>query len=123
MPIFSKIDSNTNIVIASYYVEDKDVQHLSFPESEPVGIQFLADLHEPNTYWKQTSQIKEFRKNYGTIGCFYDAERDAFIPPPPAQPRTLDEQTCTWIPPEPYPTDGKQYRWNEVNLSWILAGE
>jgi hypothetical protein len=121
MPVFSKIDSNTNVVLECHYIEDKDVKNLSFPESEPVGIEYLSDLHEPNTYWKQTSQIKEFRKNYGSIGCLYDADRDAFIPPPPAIPRTLDEQTCTWIPPEPAPADGKEYRWSEVSLSWLLV--
>jgi hypothetical protein len=38
------------------------------------------------------------RKNYAGIGYTYDATRDAFIPPKPADVEsTLDESTCTWV--------------------------
>jgi len=32
---------------------------------------------------------------------------------------TFDEPTCTFVPPTPYPTDEKFYRWDEPTLSWI----
>lgn len=41
-----------------------------------------------------------FRKNYAGIGYFYDADRDAFIPPKPDGEWTLDEETCIWIETE-----------------------
>lgn len=63
-----------------------------------------------------------FRKNYPGIGFKYDEERDAFIAPQPYASWTLDEQTCLWEPPIPYPDDGI-YTWNEDSQSWDKAGE
>lgn len=59
-----------------------------------------------------------FRKNYAGIGFTYDETLDAFIPPKPFDSWTLDEDTCLWNSPVPYPTDGKPYMWNEENLAW-----
>lgn len=60
-----------------------------------------------------------FRKNYAGIGYTYDAARDAFIPPKPFASWVLNEDTCLWNPPVPYPTDGKRYRWDEPTVSWV----
>ncbi len=59
------------------------------------------------------------RKNYATIGYTYDAGRDAFIPPSPDPTWVIDEQTCLWVPPIPYPTDGKSYEWDKVQQNWV----
>lgn len=58
------------------------------------------------------------RKNYAGIGYTYDRTRDAFIPPQPYPSWTLDETTCLWQAPVAYPTDGKQYAWNESSQQW-----
>jgi len=58
------------------------------------------------------------RKNYAAIGYTYDESRDAFIPPQPHPSWTLNEQTCLWEAPTPYPTDGGFYTWNELDQSW-----
>lgn len=58
------------------------------------------------------------RKNYAGIGHTYDGQRDAFIPPKPYPSWTLNEDTCLWEPPIPYPTDGKLYQWNEEIQEW-----
>ena len=58
------------------------------------------------------------RKNYAGIGYSYDAERDAFIPPKPFNSWTLNNETCLWESPVPYPADGKMYSWNEDDQSW-----
>ena len=58
------------------------------------------------------------RKNYASIGYTYDCERDAFIPPKGYASWTLNEDTCLWEPPTPYPSDGKYYEWNEEELKW-----
>jgi len=65
------------------------------------------------------------RKNYAGIGYSYDADRDAFIPPKPFNSWLLNEDTCLWDAPTPYPTDGKFYRWVEEDLNWqeIVVGE
>ena len=54
-----------------------------------------------------------FRKNYAGIGYTFDAGRDAFIPPKPFNSWNLNEDTCLWEAPTPYPADGKMYRWDE----------
>jgi hypothetical protein len=58
------------------------------------------------------------RKNYAGIGYSYDPVRDAFIPPKPFNSWILNEDTCIWEPPIPYPTDDKLYSWNEETQSW-----
>ena len=59
------------------------------------------------------------RKNYAGIGFTYDPVLDAFIPPQPYPSWLLDTETCLWIPPVPYPDDGKLYYWDEATLSWV----
>lgn len=58
------------------------------------------------------------RKNYAGIGFTYDAVRDAFIPPKPFDSWLLNEDTCQWEPPTPYPTDGLFYQWDEEQQNW-----
>ena len=60
-----------------------------------------------------------FRKNYAGVGYTYDATRDAFILPKPYPSWILDEDTCKWDAPTPYPDDGKMYDWDEENTSWV----
>jgi hypothetical protein len=71
-----------------------------------------------NTYAGQHPEGRPLRKNYAGIGFTYDADRDAFIPPKPFASWVLNETTCLWGSPIPYPTDGKQYMWDEPTLSW-----
>jgi hypothetical protein len=59
-----------------------------------------------------------FRKNYAGIGYTYDQERNAFIPPKPFESWVLNEETCLWEASTPYPSDGKDYIWNEALLTW-----
>jgi len=68
---------------------------------------------------KRTSYNGNIRKNYAGIGCTYDAQRDAFIPPQPYPSWTLNEDTCRWSAPISKPTDGKMYKWNESTTSWV----
>jgi hypothetical protein len=69
---------------------------------------------------KRTSYNGNIRKNYAGLGFTYDYERDAFIPPKPFDSWILDEETCRWEAPVPYPTDGLTYFWNEPELTWEL---
>jgi len=59
-----------------------------------------------------------FRGNYAGIGYRYDDTLDAFIPPSPFPSWTLDETTCLWVAPVPYPDDGQPYVWDENLLNW-----
>ena len=74
-----------------------------------------------NTYGGRHSKGgTPFRKNYAGIGFTYDEERDAFIPPKPFDSWVLDEDTCLWVAPVPYPEGGGEYAWNEDSHSWEL---
>ena len=58
------------------------------------------------------------RKNYAGIGYVYDADRDAFYIPQPYASWTLDEDTCFWDSPVPYPSEG-EHEWDETNGEWV----
>lgn len=78
--------------------------------------EFIETL--PGT-WIQTSYTSEYRKNFAGIGYTYDYMRDAFIAPQPYPSWTLNESTCKWEPPVPYPTDNELYFWNEETTEWL----
>ena len=59
------------------------------------------------------------RANYAGIGHTYDAQNDAFYAPQPYPSWTISAPTWQWQAPTPYPTDGKNYAWNEATLSWV----
>ena len=93
-----------------------------------VAEQDVIDSGLFGTGWIQTSyntiggyhpENRPLRKNYAGIGYTYDSIRDAFIAPQPYASWILDETTCLWDSPIPYPTDGKNYSWNEEQLSWL----
>ena len=60
------------------------------------------------------------RKNYAAVGFSYDAKRDAFIPPQPFPSWVLNEDTCLWEAPVPYPDDGQEYTWDEDAQQWVI---
>jgi hypothetical protein len=68
-------------------------------------------------------QTKAFRKNYAGIGYTYDEQRDAFIPPKPFPSWILNEFSCLWESPIPYPNDGNNYYWDEDTLSWVIFND
>ena len=70
--------------------------------------------------WLETKEDKSIRKNYAGIGYKYDQERDAFIPPKPFNKWVLNEDTCRWESPVPYPDDENQYVWNDNKSEWEL---
>jgi hypothetical protein len=118
MAHFAKLDNN-NIVLEVDVLNNEVIDNLPFPESEPIGIEFLTEWSGGYTHWLQTSYNGNFRKNYAGIGFTYDPIRDAFISPQPYPSWLLNETTCQWEAPVPYPTDGKDYYWDETTLSWI----
>ena len=142
MAYFAKIkDGIVESVIA---VSNADCIDADGSESDAAGVASLTSFGIPTESftWKRTSyntrggkhfdsETNEeddgvpFRKNYAGIGYTYDEERDAFIPPSPFPSWNLDEDTCHWTAPVPYPEveikDGiptKMYDWNEENQAW-----
>ena len=92
-----------------------------------VAEQDVIDSGMFGTGWVQTSyntragihpEGRPLRKNYAGIGYSYDATKDAFIPPKEFDSWILNEFSCVYESPTPYPTDGKFYIWDEPTLSW-----
>lgn len=72
-----------------------------------------------NQICKRTSYNGNYRKNYAGIGFTYNEALDAFVPPKPYNSWILDENTCLWEAPTPYPNDQKRYQWDESQLEWL----
>jgi len=102
-------------------VERVEVVSNDIATTEQEGINFLNNLYKTRDVWKQTSYNNNFRKNFAGIGFRYDDVRDAFIPPKPYPSWTLNETTCLWESPVSYPTDGQNYKWNEINQTWEIV--
>lgn len=75
--------------------------------------------YNPETGELSADQSKALRKNYAGIGYTYDQTRDAFIPPQPYPSWILNDETCLWNAPIPYPEDGKIWYWNEDQQNWL----
>ncbi len=108
MAHFAEVDEN-GVVLRVLVVPDAQ---------ESRGQEFLADDLGLGGTWVQTSYNASIRKNYAGIGYTYDADRDAFIAPQPYASWILNEDTCQWEAPVPYPTDGVMYIWNEETTDW-----
>lgn len=115
MAHFAQLDEN-NVVTQVIVVHNNELMD-NGQESEAKGVAFCQSLFGGN--WKQTSYNGNIRKNYAGIGYVYDSGRDAFIPPKPFNSWLLNETTCLWEAPVPYPKDGKRYTWDEPTLSWV----
>jgi hypothetical protein len=116
MAHFARIDDQ-NIVLQVIVVHNNECFDDMGIESEAKGIAFCNTLIPGN--WVQTSYNARIRKNYAGIGFTYDQQRDAFIAPKPFNSWILNEQTCQWEAPVPYPNDEKPYVWDEESLQWI----
>ena len=117
MAHYAQLDEN-NIVLQVIVVHNNDCM-INGIEDEERGELFCKSLFGINTIWKKTSYNATIRKNYAGIGYTYDATRDAFIPSQPFASWILNESNCHWEAPTPMPTDGKQYRWDEITTSWM----
>ena len=84
MAHFAQVTNNevTEVIV----VANNDVDNLAFPESEPIGQEYIASLGLPGT-WLQTSYNNNFRGIYAGIGYVFDpnvGEYGEFIKPPVA---------------------------------------
>ena len=117
MAHFAKLDEN-NIVTEIVVLNNEVILKADGTESEYKGKVFLNQLFG-NANWVQSSINCNFRKNHATIGSIYDEEKDAFIYPKPYDNWSLNEDTCQWEAPIPYPNDGEPYYWDIENNNWV----
>ena len=99
-------------------VETVEIVSNDIATTEQAGVDFLNTLYNTRDVWKQTSYNNNIRKNFAGIDYQYDQQRDAFIAPKPYPSWILNEDTCIWETPTPYPDDGEMYTWNEETLTW-----
>lgn len=109
MSHFAKVE---NGIVTQVIVAEQDVI-----DSGLFGTGWIQTSY--NTHGGQHPEGRPLRKNYAGIGYTYDDVRDAFIPPQPYPSWVLNEDTCLWDSPIPYPTDGKNYNWDESQQNWI----
>lgn len=108
-----------NTVIRVIVVNNAELLDGNGAEQESLGADFCRDLFGGT--WVQTSYNGNFRKNFANQGYTYDSSRNAFIPPKPFASWTLDEATCRWEAPIPYPDDGQEYSWDEASGTWNVS--
>lgn len=77
--------------------------------------------YDPQTGAPSTDQSKALRKNYAGVGFKYDPILDAFYEPQPYPSWTLNQDTCMWESPVPYPNDGGIYDWDEDTQTWVVV--
>lgn len=128
MSHFAKLDENNIVIFVTVgRQEDDGLEEELIARTGDVyrqtsyntygGVHYTTD--EEGNRVPSENQNKAFRKNYAGIGYTYDEERDAFIPPQPFDSWLLNESTCLWDPPVPYPTDGAIYTWDEESEAWV----
>lgn len=124
MSYFAKVENDvvTQVIVAKSeffdtFVDSSPGKWIETCPDTRGGVHYKPYSDEPSE-----DQSKALRKNFAGIGCTYDKQRDAFIPPQPFPSWTLNEETCLWDPPVPQPTDkmSEFYRWNEETQEWVL---
>ena len=122
---FAKVSNGivTRVIVAeadffNNFVDDSPGQWIQTSYNTRGGVHYVPNTNEPSA-----DQSKALRKNYAGIGYSYDTTKDAFIPPQPFNSWTLNEDTCLWDSPVPYPEDGKLYKWNEEIVNWEVIEE
>lgn len=86
MAHFAKIENG--IVTQVIVVNNETLNDLEFPESEPVGQEFIASIGLEGT-WKQTSYNANFRGKYAAAGDKWTGHN--FKAPELPQPETPTE--------------------------------
>lgn len=125
MAHFAKLDENNVVVFVTVGRQEDDGKEAELCARtgdvyRQTSYNTRGGVHyDPVTNEPSADQSKAFRKNYAGLGYTYDETRDAFIPPQPFPSWVLNEQTCLWDAPVPYPTDGEQYSWSEDDGTWL----
>ena len=127
MAHFAKLDENNVVIFVTVGRQEDDGKEAELSErtgetykqtsyNTQCGVYYDADTGMPSV-----DQSKAFRKNYAGLGFTYDGIRDAFISPKPFQDWLLDDFSCCWVSPIPYPNDGNQYIWDDTIHNWVIV--
>ena len=128
MAHFAKLDENNVVVFVTVGRQEDDGREQELFER-------TGDVYKQTSYNTRggvhytdgepsEDQSKALRFNYAGIGFTYDPDKGtdgAFIPPKPFESWVLDEDTCLWVAPVPYPGDGGVYAWDEDAGDWVVV--
>jgi hypothetical protein len=137
MPYFAKIQPTTlatKFMVTEVISADQDFINSGAVGSPAVWVQTsyntYGNVHyapsppaEPHT----PDGLPPLRANYAGIGYIYDSSVTidgvvgVFYGPQPYPSWILNTSTYLWEAPVPYPTDGKNYAWDEATQSWVLV--
>ena len=128
MAHFAKLDANNIVTFVTVGRQEDDGQEAALTARtgdvyKQTSYNTRGGVHYQADGTPSADQSKALRKNYAGLGYTYDAGRDAFIPPKPYNSWVLNETTCLWESPVPYPDDGERYTWDEDTTSWVLVEE
>lgn len=130
MSHFAKLDENNVVTFVTKGRQEDDGLEAELSErTGDVYKQTSYNTHGGVHYTDgapSDDQTKAFRFNYAGIGYTFDSSKGsdgAFIPPKPYDSWVLDEGTCLWVAPIPYPEDGADYIWDEEAGDWVAADE
>ncbi len=115
MSHFAKIESDivTRVIVAEQeFADAQPGEWVQTSYNTRGGVHYAPNSNEPDGG-------VPLRKNYASIGYTYDRQRDAFIPPKPFASWLLNDETCLWNAPVPYPEDGETWYWNEDLQNWV----
>lgn len=115
LTFFALIDDN-NIVVNTLVISQENVNTGLW--GDPSKMIQYTNYTRGGVYFG-TDEVTPLRFNTAGIGYTYDSVLDAFIASKPFPSWLLDTNTCQWQAPVPYPTDGKNYYWNEDTQQWV----
>jgi len=124
---FAKLDQNNVVIFVTVGRQEDDGKEAEL--CARTGDRYVQTSYntrggvhyDPATGEPSADQLKALRKNYAGIGYTYDEARDAFIPAKPYPSWLLNEDTCLWDPPVPYPEGDGFYTWDEESQSWLTT--
>ena len=106
---FAELDSD-DFVLRILSVNESDAL------TENDGITFLQNLF--GGIWIETSSENAFRKQLASVGGKYIQQHDVFVTPQPYPDWELNSD-FDWVPPIEYPSDGKNYHWDNETHGWL----
>lgn len=126
MAHFAKLDENNVVIFVTVGRQEDDGKEAELTARtgdvyKQTSYNTRGGVYYDNATNKPHSdQSKAFRKNYAGIGYIYDETRDAFIPPKPFPSWKLNETSCLWEAPIPYPVKEKtSFIWDEKQGAWV----
>jgi hypothetical protein len=127
MSHFAKLDDNNIVIFVTVGRQEDDGKEAEL--CARTGDRYVQTSYntrggvhyDPATGEPSADQSKALRKNYAGLGYTYDEARDAFIPPKPYPSWLLNEDSCLWESPVPYPEGDGFYNWDEDSQSWLMV--